>query len=66
MSEQRDWIGVVLAALGNHIRNLEDENAKLRYQIEAHEAFREFDRGAVRKLGDEIVEKLDTGERVDP
>jgi hypothetical protein len=37
------WIGTVLAALGEHIRRLEDENRDLRYALKSHGAFREYD-----------------------
>lgn len=56
---EREWIGIVLSALGDHIRSLEDRNRDLKYLNESHEAFRDFDRDQIRKLGEEIEHKLD-------
>ena len=54
-----DWIGTVLAALGHHIRALEDEVSKLRYENQSHQAFRQFDRDQITQLKDEIEGKLE-------
>jgi len=56
---RNDWIGTVLAALGEHIRALEDKVRELKYQNDSHEAFREFDRDQIRKMQAEIEGKLE-------
>lgn len=52
-----DWIGTVLAALGNHIRGLEDENGFLRRELQYLRDMREGDRDGTLQ-----VEGADPGE----
>lgn len=61
MPEQREWIGVVLSTLGDHIRKIEDENRELKAMLEQLtrlERFRGNDPEDRRATRDDTVQRL--------